>query len=113
MNPHITIIIKLALIFVCLAAVLGCTTFFISYRRKRFLAREKFIKDVVDTAISEHLLAFMETGSTSKSSKIPAHIQRMLKARFNRNVLIAELVTARKSFSGKAGESIQHLYEQF
>jgi hypothetical protein len=108
----ISILVVVALLFFLLAGILMLVTFYISYRRKSFRNKKKTIKALLDATISEHLLAALDDEDVDNVTAIPDDIRRLMSQRFNRNLMIAELVTARKSFSGKAGNSIQSFYEQ-
>lgn len=69
------------------------------------------VKDVATEFITEQIMLEKEMDSDGKLS-IPSSVNSLLKDSFSRNVLITELVNARKNFSGSTADTLQQLYEQ-
>lgn len=101
---------------VLFAALTGITilyVFFFSSRRKKFRQQKARIKALIAPLISESILQDMDNDQPATDGPQLQEILQLCQNKYNRKTIINELVLARKSFSGQAGEAIQTLYEKW
>lgn len=98
--------------FIGLVIITIIYIFFLSMLRERYREQKKQIKEMIEPFISNTILRSMETGAAPSVPDIPAHISELCRNKFNRKILINELILVRKNFSGEVGDNIRLLYEQ-
>ena len=87
--------------------------FFYSSRRKKFREQKAAIKLLVAQVVSQQIMLAMDDEQTPEDDQLLLEVDKLCHNKYNRKTIINELILARRNFSGKAGEVIQSLYEQW